>query len=194
MKPPFEPDYPEATRRAMARWPDVPAVFGWLRLDRRARWFVRDGEVRHPGALAFLNAHYGADEDGRWFVQNGPQRAFVALDLAPWVLQLAADGSLHTHTGRRVQAPRSLVSTDGGDLCLEFELGLGSVVDRDLTAFLALLAPCEPGQTLDALLSGETQGRVRFGADTLLVTCLAQAELPQRFGFVIEPAGACMAR
>ena len=190
MKPPFEPDYPEATRRAMARWPDVPAVFGWLRLDRRARWFVRDGEVRHPGALAFLNANYGADEAGRWFVQNGPQRAFVALDLAPWVLQLAADGSLVTHTGRRVEVPTRLVTTDAGNLCLEFELGLGSVLDRDLTAFLALLAPGNPNQRLEALLLGETEGEVRFGESTLAVTCVAEAQLPWRFRFLSDPTEA----
>ena len=28
-------------RRAIARWPNVPAVYGWLKLDRRGRWSVR---------------------------------------------------------------------------------------------------------------------------------------------------------
>ncbi|HMN64893.1 MAG TPA: DUF2946 family protein, partial [Burkholderiaceae bacterium] len=32
----------EQVLHAMARWPDVPAVWGWLRLDRRGRWLLVD--------------------------------------------------------------------------------------------------------------------------------------------------------
>lgn len=187
MRPPFEPDYPAATRRAMQRWPDVPAVCGWLRLDRRGRWFVRDGEVTHAGALTFLNANYGADAEGRWFVQNGPQRAFVDLDLAPWVLQLGADDRLYTHTGRVVENPWALVPTDEGDLCLAFDLGLGNLLDRDLQAFTARLTPCAGGPGIEHLLLGGTSGLLRFGPCLLEVSPSSALALPGRFGFVRTP-------
>lgn len=190
MKPPFQPDFPDATRRAMERWPDVPAVHGWLRLDRRGRWFVRNGEVTHPGACAFLNANYGADAQGRWFVQNGPQRAFVSLDLAPWILRLDADGALRTHTGLRVEGQRALIPTTDGDLCLEFALGLGSVLDRDLPAFLEQLAAASPGEDVAARLLGETPGPLVLGSQSLAVLPLGTDELPARFGFVRDPEGA----
>jgi len=32
----------EQVLRAMARWPNVPAVYGWLRLGRRGQWFLID--------------------------------------------------------------------------------------------------------------------------------------------------------
>ena len=37
----------EDVLRAMTRWPDVPAVYGWLSLDRRGRWLIR-GETLGP--------------------------------------------------------------------------------------------------------------------------------------------------
>ena len=187
MTTPFQPVLPEATLRAMARWPDVPAVHGWLRLDRRARWFVRDGEVTHPGALAFLNANYGSDAEGRWFVQNGPQRAFVDLDLAPWVLKLAADGTLYTHAGRPLERIQTLVPTAEGDLCVESELGLGSVLDRDLPAFLEILSARAPGSDVPALLLGETPGVLALGTQTVAVLPMAAGELPARFGYTLSP-------
>src|SRR5262245_55155172 len=27
--------------RALKRWPNVPALYGWLRLDRRGRWLIQ---------------------------------------------------------------------------------------------------------------------------------------------------------
>lgn len=187
MKQPYQPDFPDATRRAMDRWPDVPAVHGWLRLDRRGRWFVREGEVTHAGALAFLNANYGADAQGRWFVQNGPQRAFVTLDLAPWILRLGADGALHTHTGVAVEGLQALVPTTDGDLCLAFALGLGSLLDRDLPAFVEQLSPAESGGDVARHLLGETPGQLVFRSQPLEVRPLAAACLPGRFGFVRDP-------
>ena len=36
---------------AIARWPDVPAVFGWLSLDPRGRWRLHpQGQAAHGGA------------------------------------------------------------------------------------------------------------------------------------------------
>ena len=92
--------------QAMRRWPQVPAVHGWLRLDRRGRWLLvdrgrpdfdeaRDGagsEITSPPILDFIGRNYGADEAGRWYWQNGPQRVFVDLDLAPLVLRVVGEG------------------------------------------------------------------------------------------------------
>ena len=66
--------------KAMARWPDVPAVYGWLSLDRRGRWCLRGEAVTHRGAVQFINRNYDHTSDGRWYFQNGPQRVFVDLE------------------------------------------------------------------------------------------------------------------
>ncbi len=33
--------------RALEKWPNVPHLYGWLRLDRRGRWLIR-GETNPP--------------------------------------------------------------------------------------------------------------------------------------------------
>ena len=75
----------EQVMRAMARWPHVPAVYGWLSLDRRGRWLIRGETISNRAALAFIGRNYAADERGRWYFQNGPQRVFVTLDYTPVV-------------------------------------------------------------------------------------------------------------
>jgi len=85
-------------QQAMAKWPDVPACTGWLALDRRGRFRMRDeacqaadepGEpIRHAALNAFIARNYTSDAEGRWFFQNGPQRVFVDLDYTPLVVRL----------------------------------------------------------------------------------------------------------
>lgn len=85
-------------KEAMAKWPNVPACTGWLALDRRGRFRMRDeacqaadapGEpIRHAALNAFIARNYTRDAEGRWFFQNGPQRVFVDLDYVPLVVRL----------------------------------------------------------------------------------------------------------
>jgi hypothetical protein len=141
----------ELVRRAMARWPDVPAVYGWLRLDRRGRWMLvdrgqpgfdeaRDGAgspITSPPILEFIARNYESDAQGRWYWQNGPQRVFVDLEVAPWVLRVLGQGDdarLVTHTGEPVARVDSAWRTDAGELILATDLGPGAVHDLDLAS------------------------------------------------------------
>jgi Protein of unknown function (DUF2946) len=95
----------EQVLQAMAKWPNVPAVYGWLRLDPRGHWWLiqRDRPdfdlalhgsgtpLTSPPILDFLLRNYAADAQGRWFWQNGPQRVYVSLDRAPWIVRLDED-------------------------------------------------------------------------------------------------------
>ncbi len=184
---PFTDNFSPEVRRALLRWPAVPAAYGWLRLDRRARWFVREGLITHTRALAFLNAHYAPDAQGRWFVQNGPQRAYVTLDLAPWVLSLEANGQLMAQGGRPVHAPHTLVLSDCGAVLIASELGLGNVVDRDLEAFTQRLAAGPDAQDPHDVLEGTAAGSLRLGAQVLAVQRMSRAALASHFGFICDP-------
>ena len=42
--------------RAMARWPNVPALYGWLLLDRRGNWHVRGERITRPQIIDTINA------------------------------------------------------------------------------------------------------------------------------------------
>ena len=101
----------DIVRQAIAKWPHVPHCYGWLGLDARGDWFMRDDRVqaaapipaakgavlRHAKLIEFIHRNYEADEAGRWFFQNGPQRVYVELEAAPWILRLADDGRADTH-------------------------------------------------------------------------------------------------
>ena len=43
----------DIVRRAMAKWPNVPSVFGWLSLDRRGHWLLKGDRVTNPGIAEF---------------------------------------------------------------------------------------------------------------------------------------------
>src|SRR5690606_10073287 len=63
---------------AMARWPDVPDVYGWLSLSSSGHWRLHPlgdaivlpdspGEaITSPQILAFLGRNYAADAQGQW--------------------------------------------------------------------------------------------------------------------------------
>jgi hypothetical protein len=190
MNPAYSPELSPDVQRALTRWPNVPAAFGWLRLDRRARWFVPGGPITHPGTIAFLHRHYGADEAGRWFVQNGPQRAYVALDLAPWVFSLDGLGRLCAPSGRLVEQVDALVLTPCGETLLMTELGLGNVLDRDLARFTSLLESSSEGGALQEVLDGRDDALLHYLGQPLPVLRFTVGAPPAHFGFQREPAAA----
>ncbi len=139
----------ELVHRAMERWPDVPAVYGWLRLDRRGSWLLVDrgkpgfdeaidgtgSPITNAQILDFIARNYLCDPQGRWYWQNGPQRVFVDLDLAPLILRVLGSGPharLVAHTGEPVSRVDTAWRTQGGDLMIATDLGPGAVHDMDL--------------------------------------------------------------
>lgn len=118
--------------RAMAKWPNVPAVSGWLSLDRRGEWKLKGESIPNRAAVDFIARNYSSDARGRWFFQNGPQRVFVDLDYTPWVYALDGQGLLITHTGRPCGAVESAWLDEDGAMILVGEPGPGIVDDRDL--------------------------------------------------------------
>ena len=98
---------------AIAKWPNVPACYEWLSLDRRGDWRLQGERVSHRGLIDFMNRQYGVDERGAWFVQNGPQRVFVDLAATPWVFRRQGD-EFFAHTGQPVGEIRQLFIDESG--------------------------------------------------------------------------------
>ncbi len=168
----------EQVRAAMARWPDVPAVHGWLSLSRRGQWLLHPGgrgwgapheepgeAIANPQITAFMNRNYQADDQGRWFFQNGPQRVYVRLDGAPWILRTspAAPGplQLRTHTGLPYGPVTHWWLGDEGCLYAQAAQGPGLIADRDLAQVIEALRT-DDGQPLgDWLAAHEDPPRDR---------------------------------
>jgi hypothetical protein len=185
--------------RGMAKWPNVPAVYGWLALDRRGRWLIKGDAVANPGIAAFIGRNYAREDDGRWYFQNGPQRVYVTLEYTPLVYRvLEESGSLilEAHTGARAAALRGAWIDEQGALIVETEHGPGLVHDRDLDALVdAFSGPDGEPLSEDALeleMDRLQQGRhvplvLRYRSDRAAVEPLRSSELPRRFGFEPRP-------
>jgi hypothetical protein len=168
----------DIVRQAMAKWPNVPDCYGWLGLDARGRWYLRDDQTQNAGSfplskgsqlqheqlLAFIARNYDADAHGQWFFQNGPQRVYVELECAPWVWRIQPDLELQSHTGLAALATDCLLD-DEGRVYLATPLGLGLV------------------HSLDTALAAEAIERGDWQVKNVQVD-----DLPARYGFVRSPA------
>ena len=96
----------EAVLRGMAKWPDVPDVYGWLSLDRRGNFLLRNEKIGNRALREFICRNYQSDARGRWYFQNGPQRVFAALAYTPLVLHFEGE-ALFDHCGRPFRAEQA---------------------------------------------------------------------------------------
>lgn len=167
---------------ALRKWPNVPHCHGWLALDARGNWFMRDeriqragpfpqvkgSRIEHEKLLGFIERNYAHDEAGAWFFQNGPQRVYVELEAAPWVwrVQDAPGWPLQSHTGQAAQAGGCWLD-EHGRLFVDTALGLGIVHSLDM---------------------GLAAAAVEAGAWRPQDTSFAA--LPARFGYVLRPGQA----
>ena len=186
----------EIVLRSMLKWPDVPAVYGWLALDRRGNWMIktvagRFERIAHAAVKEFIGRNYASDSEGRWYFQNGPQRVFVALDYTPWVYRLDDAGrALLAHTGLAPRALEAVFLDDAGALLLKTEIGIGVLLDRDLAAFLERIADVR-GRSAERFLEEVARGaeaRAMLQGKKVPIASIHSADVPGRFGFVGRPA------
>ncbi len=147
----------ETVIRSLAKWPNVPAVYGWLELDRRGNWLIKGERIGNAALREFISRNYEADERGRWFFQNGPQRVYVRLAYTPFVMHYEGE-RLFDHCGQPVEALETW-QDDEGSVLIRAERGVGVLDDRDLGRY------AEEGERLPLLARAEVQKRFSFVAD-----------------------------
>jgi len=149
----------EAVLRSLAKWPDVPAVYGWLALDRRGNFLIKGEKIGNTALREFICRNYEADARGCWYFQNGPQRVYVRLAYTPLVVHYEGERLLD-HCGRDFGTPENLFSDEEGSVLVQNGARVALVDDRDLERF---------AESADRLL--------RIGS----------GDVAQRFGFVRDP-------
>ena len=177
----------DIVRQAIAKWPNVPDCYGWLGLDARGNWFLRDdgaqaagpfaqsgqrenlagkgSRLEHDKLIDFIQRNYESDAAGRWFFQNGPQRVYVELESTPFIWRVSAvpDFAVTAHTGQPARVQRCVLD-EQGRLYLETDLGFGLIHTQDMM------------HAADAVVLG------------LWVPQELQADaLPARFGYACSP-------
>ena len=141
----------------IVKWPNVPDCYGWLGLDARGNWYMRDDNaqaagsfcvvstdpgrqlaskgslLKHDKLIDFIQRNYAADAQGQWFFQNGPQRVYVELEATPFVWRVdgAPDFEVTAHTGQVAITQRCIID-EHGRVYLETALGFGLVHTQDM--------------------------------------------------------------
>jgi len=172
----------DIVRQAMAKWPNVPHCYGWLGLDARGGWYMRDdraqaagsfvggtpqskgSHLKHEKLIEFIQRNYAADATGQWFFQNGPQRVYVELEVTPLIWRVAQNFAIHDHCGRPATL-RSCLLDEQGRVFLHADTGIGLVHSMDVN------------YVADAVEQGQWQTEDVNAAD-----------LPDRFDYVLSPA------
>jgi hypothetical protein len=174
--------------QAAVKWPEVPACYGWLSLDRRGRWRLKGETVSHAGLIEFINRHYGPDEAGNWIFRNGPQAVHVALDYTPLVLRLQAGGALAAHTGAAAGAATAAYLDEEGNALLETALGIGLLDDRDLADFLGACVDARGMPATDDALLAAISGEAALFWHQMPLQPIRRGDVAHRFGFCPEPS------
>jgi hypothetical protein len=190
----------EIVLRGLAKWPNVPAVYGWLSLDRRGQWLIKGERISNPLVTEFIGRNYARDERGCWYFQNGPQRVFIDLDYTPQVYRVVnPDGAplaLQASTGSAVSGVHGTWIDESGTALLDTEHGIGVVHDRDLERLLPHFSGAGGAalteDALDELMTRLQQGRaaplwLNFRGAGVKVEPIRSETVPQRFGFRARP-------
>lgn len=192
----------EIVKQAMAKWPNVPHCYGWLALDARGNWRMRDeraqalklpgDRITNPALLAFINRNYTHDEQGRWYFQNGPQRVYVVLEATPYIVRTDPVQGFVLHTGEALQQIDAAWLTETGQLLLKYGDKIALIDDRDIAQCLPKLRirKAAPGdEELLAWLQHPATGdlSLEHGGSHLPVEHIARDALAGRFGFVNAP-------
>jgi hypothetical protein len=193
----------DIVKQAMAKWPNVPYCFGWLALDARGGWRMRDertqalrlpgDKITNPALLGFINRNYTHDEQGRWYFQNGPQRVYVTLETTPYIAHTDPVQGFVLHTGERMPPIKAAWMTEAGQLLLQGAESVAMMDDRDMAQCLAGLrldgAPAADDQLLDWLTQEEGGGHLvlDWAGQQIPVQRIVAAAIPARLGFVQSP-------
>ncbi len=192
----------EIVRQAMAKWPNVPHCSGWLALDARGVFRMRDehaqatnaaGDViRHPALLSFIYRNYSQDEHGAWYFQNGPQRVYVELAATPYIARTVPTGGFTAHDGELLPPVNRAWITEAGRLVLEAGGKIAMIDDRDLAECVAMLrrhgSPLDDEVLLAWLERMQGELQLDTGTRQVPVRPLHSAALAARLGFDPRPS------
>ncbi len=189
--------------KALAKWPNVPHCHGWLALDARGNWRMRDQHAQdrnlpgdrivQPALIGFIRRNYTHDENGCWYFQNGPQRVYVDLEAAPYIAHTDPAAGLMLQTGEPFHDIDAGWMTELGRLFLQGKDIVAMLDDRDMAQCLPLLSIDHLAVTDDQLTAwldnagaGETLA-LKWRGKNIPVGFLAEDAIEGKFGFTRKP-------
>ena len=188
-------------QQAMAKWPNVPHCHGWLALDARGVFRMRDeaaqtnnlagDPIRHAALLAFIHRNYASDEQGAWYFQNGPQRVYVDLAATPYIARTDPAAGFVLQDGQAMTSLAQVFLTNEGQLVLQDAEHIAMLDDRDVAHCLPLLQwngrPVEDAQLLAWMDAPDAALRFLVGGKAIPVQAIQRTDLAAQLGFIALP-------
>jgi hypothetical protein len=186
----------DIVKAALKKWPNVPDCYGWLALDARGDWYMRDdrtqaagpfpqvkgSRINHDKLKEFIHRNYDHDAHGAWFFQNGPQRVYVQLEAAPYAMGVRrmAPGEGEGAGGQHAGAPRFEVEAHTGQLVEEVS---AAWLDEQGRLFLQTNLGLGVVKSMDMDAAADA-----LEAGLWPLQEMAFADMPGRFGYALQPA------
>ena len=187
----------EIVKQAMAKWPNVPHCYGWLALDARGGWRMRDeaaqradtlgDRLAHVALIGFINRNYLHDGHGNWYFQNGPQRVYVNLEATPFIARTDPSLGFVLQTGQALAAVEAVFMLDTGALILQAGEIVAQLDDRDMAQVLARMELGGQPASVEAIMAWLEDDAAELALDGVKVERLSADALQRRFGYVQAP-------
>jgi hypothetical protein len=189
--------------QALAKWPNVPHCYGWLALDARGNWRMRNeaaqaqhlpgDKITHPALVGFIQRNYACDDQGRYYFQNGPQRVYVDLEIAPYVAHTDPVHGFILHTDQALNNINAAYLSATGRLFLHGDDIFAVLDDRDMAACLAQIElghrPIKDEELLAWLESEGKTGTLGLQTNSghINLHYIKDDDLATHFGFIRKP-------
>jgi hypothetical protein len=191
----------DIVKQAMAKWPNVPHCYGWLRLDARGVFRMCDevaqknaspgDPIRHASLLAFIYRNYASDVTGAWYFQNGPQRVYVDLESTPFIARTDTIENFVTQDGQALKNIHTVWMTDQGSVLFQNATQIAMLDDRDIAACLSQFrlhgGVCSDAELLNWMHQPTNDCGFIVGDDLLPVKFIHSHHIGQQFGFTQKP-------
>ena len=192
----------DIVRQAIAKWPNVPHCYGWLALDARGTWRMRDERAQQLGLpgdklanaalVGFINRNYARDERGCWYFQNGPQRVYLELESTPFVARTDPASGLVVQTGEAIAGIDEAFMTPTGAMLVRSGDKAAQVDDRDMAQLTAWLRhggePVSDEALLGWMEAPDDKLTLCYAGRDVAVQPLAASDIEARLGFTRTPA------
>lgn len=196
---------------ALNKWPNVPECFGWLALDRRGQWRMRNEEsqsqqllgeiIKHAALQHAITKNYARDSKGRFFFQNGPQRVFIDLAYTPWIIRIYPDDNqtwlLQTTSGQVIEPIQCLVD-QAGQVLIEADFvvkTLSQVLTNSFETQILRGVGLLHDHDLDLFASlaifnqsnTKTLGFLKWANQSIPIVSVHSNDLPELYNFRLKP-------
>ena len=186
----------DIVKQAMAKWPNVPHCYGWLALDARGAWRMRDeraqqlntagDKLTQPQLVGFINRNYMPDERGCWYFQNGPQRVYLNLEATPYIARTDPQQGFVLQTGEAI-VPDAAWLTEAGELIVRAGDKVAQVDDRDMAQLMNAMEFDGKAVADEVLLQWLSGGDGMLTLHGLPIERIARDALETHFHFVRQP-------